>query len=97
MAIRETSNADNTPITIFCDSQKALKAIRYPFSHNENRFLREQIYDKAKKLQNNEHSIVCRWIPGHTGLVGNEKANLAARSRAEKGGKQAERWSSLAY
>ena len=47
-AIRETSNADNTPIIIVCDSQKALKAIQHSSSHNENRFLRGQIYNKAK-------------------------------------------------
>lgn len=36
-------------------------------------------------------------IPGYSGLVGNEKADLATRNRAERGGKQVERWSSLAY
>ena len=30
-------------------------------------------------------------------VEGNKRADLAARNRAEKGGKQAERWSSLAY
>ena len=50
IAIQETSNANNT-ITIFCDSQKALQAIQQPSSHNENRFLREQIYHKAKKCK----------------------------------------------
>ncbi len=35
--------------------------------------------------------------PGHYGIIGNEKADLSARNRAEKGGKLTERWSSLAY
>ena len=38
-----------------------------------------------------------RWISAHSDLIGNGKAHLAAKSRAEKGGKQAESWSSLAY
>ena len=38
-----------------------------------------------------------RWIPAHSDLIGNDKAHLAAKIRAEKGGKQAEGWSSLAY
>ena len=38
-----------------------------------------------------------RWIPAHSDLIENDKAHLAAKSRAEKGGKQAESWSSLAY
>ena len=90
-AMREILTVDNTLITIFCDSQKALTTIRQPPSQKENRFLRGQIYYKAKKLKTNGHMVVCRWIPGHTGLIGNEKADLAARNKAEKGGKQAER------
>lgn len=31
------------------------------------------------------------------GLEGNEKANLAAKNKADKGGRQAERWSSLIH
>lgn len=42
-------------------------------------------------------SVVCRWIPGHSGLVGNKNVGSAARNRVERGGKQVERWSSLAY
>ena len=97
IALRETLTVRNTLLTIFCDSQKALMTIRQPPSQKENRFLRAQIYCKAEKLKTNGHVVVCRWAPGHTGLIGNEKADLAARNKAEKGGRQAERWSSLAY
>lgn len=55
------------------------------------------IYCKAEKLQSNGHSIVFRWIQDHSGFIGNEKVDLAAKNRAERGGKQVERWSSLAY
>ncbi len=96
-AMRETSTANNTLITIFCDSQKALTAIRQPPSQKENRFLRGQIYYKAENLMRDRHIVVCRWIPGHAGLTRNEKADLAAKNKAEKEGKQAERWSSLTY
>ena len=97
IATKETLNTGNTPITIFCDSQKALQAIQRPYFHKENRFLRGQIYHRAKILHSTGHPIVCWWIPGHSGLEGNKRADLAAKSRAERGGKQAERWSSLAY
>ena len=96
-AIRKTSTAHNTLLTIFCDSQKALTTIRLPPLQKENRFLRAQIYYKAEKLKTYGHTVVCRWVPGHTGLIGNEKADLAARNKAEKRGRQAERWSSLAH
>ena len=55
------------------------------------------IHCTAKKLYENGSSIVLHWAPGHAGLIVNEKANLAARLRAERGGRQEERWSSLAY
>ena len=48
-------------------------------------------------LQENGHSIGFRWIPGHSGLSGNEEADLAARNRAERGGNQAERWKTLTH
>lgn len=85
------------PITTFSDSQKALKEIQHPLSHEENRFLRGQIYYKAKNLQDKRHSVTFRWIPGHTSLIRNEKADLAAKSKAVRGGRQAERGSSLAH
>ena len=97
IASKEMANTEDTPVTIFCDSQKALEAIQHSPSYKENRFLRGIIYRKARTLQENGHPIVLRWVPGHSGLIGNEKANLAVRNRAQRGGKQAERWSSLAY
>ena len=80
-----------------CDSQKALKAIALPFTSQEDRFLRGLVYQKTEELQLIGYSITFQWIPGHSGLIGNEKADLSAKSRAEKGGKLTERWSSLAY
>ena len=41
--------------------------------------------------------VVCQWIPSHIGLIEYEKVDLTPRNKAEKGGKQMERWSSLAY
>ena len=96
-AIRETSTAHNTLLTIFCDSQRALMTIWQPPLQKENRFLRAQIYYKVEKPKTNGHTVICRWVPGHTDLIGNEKADFAARDKAEKGGRQAERWSSLAH
>ena len=97
VATKEIQNSKNAPITVFCDSQKALTAIQHTLSGKENRYLRGLIYDRARELQKMGHSIVFRWIPAHSGLIGNDKAHIAAKSRAEKGGKQAESWSSLAY
>ena len=95
--VKKTANAKNTPVAILCDSQKARRAIALPFTSQEDRFLRGLVYQKTEELQRIGHCITFQWIPGHSGLIGNEKADLSARSRAEKGGKLTERWSSLAY
>ncbi len=41
--------------------------------------------------------VTLRWIPGHVGLVGHDKADQIAREKAQRGGKPLEQWSSLAY
>lgn len=87
----------DVPVTIFCDSQKALIAISRPSTCQEYRFLRDLIYRRAEDLQRNGHHIKFIWVPGHSEILGNEKAHLVARKRAEKGGKLIKRWSSLAY
>ena len=85
------------PVTIFCDSQKALNAIAHPSTCQEYRFLRDLIYKRTETLHRNGHHIKLIWVPGHSEILGNEKAHVVARKRAEKGGKLIERWSSLAY
>ena len=88
IALKEITNTRDIPVTVFCDSQKALDAIKRPPSWKENRFLRGMIYLTAKKLQENGNKIVFHWVPGHAGLIGNEKANLAAKIKAERGGRK---------
>ena len=94
---KKTLNTRDIPITIFCDSQKALRVIEHSLYHKESRFLKGLIYKKAKKLENNGHYVAIRWIPAHSGLIENEKADKAVRNKAKRGGRQVERWSSLAY
>ena len=85
------------PIKNFCDSQKAPKAIAHSPVHQDNRFLKSLIYQKTGELQWDGHSITFQWITSHSGLIGNEKADLAAKNRAKRGGRLTERWSSLEY
>ena len=47
-----------TLITIFSNSQKVLRIIVFPFTSQENRFLRDQIYQKTEKLQQTGYSII---------------------------------------
>lgn len=86
-----------TPITILSDSQKALRAIALLFTLQDNQFLRGQIYKMREKLQWTEHLITFQWIPSHSKISGNEKADLTAKNRAEKEGKLTMRQSLLGY
>ena len=85
------------PVTILCDSQKALNATARPSTCQEYRFLRDLICKRTEELQSNGHHVKFIWVPGHSGILGNEKAHIVARNRAGKGEKLTERWSSLAY
>lgn len=54
----------DTPVTVFCDSQKALKAVNRPSSWKESRFMRGMIYLTTKKLDENGNRIAVYWVPG---------------------------------
>lgn len=45
----------------------------------------------TKKLQWVRYLITFQWIPGHIGISENEKTDLSAKNRAEKGGKLTKR------
>ena len=51
VALKETLDAKDTSVTIFSDSQRALRVVGNPSSHKENRLLRSCIYGKADKLE----------------------------------------------
>ena len=57
IAAKKTQNITNAPVTIFCDSQKALRVIEHPPSQKRNWFLRDSIYKRTKKLESNKHYI----------------------------------------
>lgn len=59
-ARRETHVVENTLINIFCDLQRALTTIQRRASQKKNRFLRGQIYYKARNLKTNGHTLVCQ-------------------------------------
>ena len=56
-----------------------------------------QIYQKAKKLVQQGHSIFVRWVPGHSGIEGNEKADKAAKEAAMRERVRTARWTSLTH
>lgn len=88
---KKTAKVGNTLIRIFCDSQKALKALAFPYTSQENQFLRGVVYQKSKDLQRNGYPVTFQWISSYLWLKKNGKANLAAKSKANGGGRVNER------
>ena len=56
-----------------------------------------QIYQKAKKLVQQGHSIFVICVPGHSGIEGNERADKAAKEAARREKVQTAKWTSLTH
>jgi ribonuclease HI len=70
-------------IRVLLDSQAAIAQLP------DNRVGPGQIWaiqaqDIARRLENQGCQITIQWVPGHQGILGNEKADQAAKAAAEK-------------
>ena len=63
-------------IDIYCDSQSAILALNSIFVQSE---LVEQVIDLLNTLAQKINSLTIRWIRGHQGHIGNERADRLAR------------------
>lgn len=83
-------------ISIFCDSQTTINNLREDRSSG-GQGIKRQIYQKTERLVQQGHDISIRWIPGHSKIEGNERADRAAKEAAGEGKVQTARWTSLAH
>ena len=65
-------------ISIFCDSQTIINNLR----KCDGQALKLRIYQKAKKLVQQGHSIFVRRVPRHSGIERNEKADRQSCKRS---------------
>ena len=80
--LAKTSCGPNTPYTeciIYADSQPAIIATTKPHKQSGQSIICETL-DNLESLQNVKISLV--WIPGHMDIIGNEKADEAAKDAA---------------
>ena len=83
-------------VTIFLDSQAAIKKIRNANS-GAGQAIASQIHERTQQLIDRGHTVVIRWVPGHAGVEGNEVADQAAKQAAEGSGRKAVGWSFIAH
>lgn len=76
-ALQIAKKTQNTRITIFCDSQSAIKVIEH---YDTNHPIIAKIITKLLDLQQKGKKITVCWCPSHIGIAGNERADREATS-----------------
>ena len=73
------------PIIILLDSQAAIARLRHTQA-GPGQALAMQAYAAARDLQAQGQDPIIQWVPGHTGIEGNERADQVAKHAASKPG-----------
>ncbi|ODM18571.1 hypothetical protein SI65_06443 [Aspergillus cristatus] len=73
---------DQRPVTILLDSQAAIARLRHT-QPGPGQALAIQIHAIAKRLRVQGRQLIIRWVPGHAGVEGNERADQAAKQAAK--------------
>ena len=83
-------------IGIFCDSQIAINKLKVMDS-KAGQALKAQIYRKVEQLIRQRHEISVCWVPSHSNVEGNEKADTAAKEAAGGERIRTAKWTSLTH
>lgn len=59
--------------------------------------VKDLVYQRVKELITNRHSVILRWVPGHSRVGGDERADSAAKDAPYRGGKETDFWSPLTH
>lgn len=59
--------------------------------------MKDLVYQRVKELITNRHSVILRWVPGHSRVGGDERADSAAKDAPYRGGKETDFWSPLTH
>nr|XP_036581842.1 zinc knuckle [Colletotrichum truncatum]KAF6790285.1 zinc knuckle [Colletotrichum truncatum] len=69
---------NRSKILIYTDNQAAIRSSAKPKGKSGS-YLLKTIADKTQKLQEHGLKTEIRWVPAHTGIQGNEDADIAAK------------------
>ena len=79
IAIKLALKKWNIPIVIHSDSMGAIQVIRNTFTHNK---LAIQIQELIRQRREKNIHTLLHWIPSHCKILGNDRADLAAKTAA---------------
>lgn len=69
-------------INIFTDSRAALQRITKGVSSEVGQWLVRRIVERTENIRRASGQVTLRWVPAHSGIEGNQRADEAARSAA---------------
>jgi hypothetical protein len=72
-------------VTVLSDSQAAIQAVARP-GRPSGQYILQDIYIRAKALQETGAELRVQWVPAHVGIAGNEEADRVAKLAASQRG-----------
>lgn len=84
-------------ITVFTDSQAAIAKILDSKARSCGDTIRAFIYENAHEIKSSRYALVLRWVPSHSKIPRNKRADASAKNITHKGGRQTDHSSSLKF
>lgn len=86
MALKFARTCRQNQITVFSDSQEALRAIQSGSTKGSKRKVLQWIMEGIAELDRIQTDVWFKWVPAHEGVVGNEEADEAAKEASSQPG-----------
>ncbi|GBN08140.1 hypothetical protein AVEN_212344-1 [Araneus ventricosus] len=79
LALEKISNCLERKFIIYTDSLSVLESLKSFYMHSHHHPLLLNVLHLLNKLASRDFNILLCWVPSHVGIVGNEKADKAAK------------------